>query len=34
MEGARINGGVRMTELALVASAGEGRSTKDSIAAR
>jgi cytoskeletal protein CcmA (bactofilin family) len=34
MEGARINGGVRMTELALVASAGESRLTRDSQAAR
>lgn len=34
MEGARINGGVRMTELALVAPADETRSTKDAHAAR
>lgn len=34
MEGARINGGVRMTELALVVPADESRPTKDAHAAR
>lgn len=34
MEGARINGGVRMTELALVTPADESRGPKDALAAR
>lgn len=34
MEGARINGGVKMTELALVARAGEPRDGRDSRDAR
>ena len=34
MEGARINGGVKMTELALVGRPGEGRDQRDVRAAR
>jgi cytoskeletal protein CcmA (bactofilin family) len=34
MEGARINGGVKMTELALVGRPGEARDTRDARAVR